>query len=179
MPSRAETGVVVVARMLVKWGLQQRQQGTDSGKVAKFRLTDGLLAQVVTQHVLGVGAQHQGRRLARGLVRQPGGVAGQPGIQRSAVGEQIAHGLVFPPRHRMRQAPPEDGVVHRAGGHELLDAFNQLTVTALHGCQAQLGAHAAFQLAREVGLEGLQRRQRQLLFANQRQQAWPRQNRFQ
>jgi hypothetical protein len=27
-----------------------------SGKVAKFRLTDGLLAQMVAQHVLGVGA---------------------------------------------------------------------------------------------------------------------------
>jgi hypothetical protein len=41
--------------VLVKRALQQALQGLEFGEITKFRSPDGLLAQVVAQHELGIG----------------------------------------------------------------------------------------------------------------------------
>ena len=81
-PVGREVGIGLMAGLLVERPLEQRQQASDLFEIAFAGALDGDVCEVVAQHVLGVGTQHQGCGLAGGLMRQPGGVACQPGIQR-------------------------------------------------------------------------------------------------
>ena len=76
----------------------------------------------------------------------------------SAVCKQVAHGLHVLGAHGVRQATPEDGVVHPVLGQQQQDAVDEcaIAIAGLH--QPQLGAHLrheGFWEDRFVGLQSL------------------------
>ena len=108
----------------------------------------------------------RGRVLAQPLriLSQPG-VEGLPGrgTGRAPVSAGSAGDVA-------RQAAPEDRVVDPVLRQQLAACLRSARGRRPRVEQAQLGAHARFQFAREDGLVRLQRGQRQFLVADQRQQ---------
>ena len=70
----------------------------------------------------------------------------------------------------MRQAPPEDGVVHRVVGHQVQEAVDQAVIVFMRRGQPQFGAHAGHEFGRKECLERFQGGHGDGRVANQRLQ---------
>src|SRR4051812_15699534 len=95
--------------MFFKWGFQELQQGRDAGEVLGLRGLDGLLPEMVAQHVAWIRAACDLAAAARtGPARDQ---RTMPGVEAVTVDEEVAYRLDARTRQVVGEPAPEDRVV--------------------------------------------------------------------